>query len=119
MGKFTADADNFIMTETAILLATTNKYTPGKQKFKLQHLTGLKENIKSTSNQNIGTSNLLNADPSSIPITSATVSSIIELEIPYEVSRRYPTKFIPPLTPFIVTFKSGDITKPVIIGGEF
>ena len=46
-------------------------------------------------------------------------ASTIMLEIPTDVARKYPVKFIPPGTRFIVTFNSGDITKPVIVGGEF
>lgn len=106
-------------TEIAILLATCDKYTPGFQPFRLQKLVGLQENSTDIVTSNIDTTNIMNADTSNLPISQTKTSSVIKIEIPYEVSRRYPVKFIPPGTRFIVSFSSGDITKPVIIGGEF
>lgn len=106
-------------TEVAVLLTTCNKYTPGKQVFRLQRLVGLKENSAEIQTANISTENLMNADTSALPISSASTSSTIMLSVPMEISRRYPTKFIPPGTRFIVSFESGDISKPIIVGGEF
>jgi len=106
-------------SEIAILLETTNKYTPGKKKFRLQSLSGLQENSTSSETTAIDTSNILNKDMSALPISSLNSSNIIELELPKDVSRNFPTKFIPPGTRFIVSFISGDITKPVIVGREF
>lgn len=106
-------------TEIAILLDTANKYIPGVKKFRLQSLSGLNENSISIEERSISKANLLNEDTGNIPISSIKTSSIIELEIPKDVSRNYPKKFIPPGTRFIVSFISGDITKPVIIGREF
>jgi hypothetical protein len=114
-----ASATDFGSTEIAILLTTCDKYNPGNQTFRLQNLVGLKENSNSITTNTLSKSNLLNKDSSNIPISSAKTSSVITLNIPYNISRTYPTKFIPPGTRFIVAFSNGDITKPVIIGGEF
>ena len=106
-------------TEIAILLDTANKYTPGVKKFRLQSLSGLNENSIAIEEHQISMANILNESTDNLPISSIKTSSIIELEIPKDVSRNYPTKFIPPGTRFIVSFVSGDITKPVIVGREF
>lgn len=111
--------DDFSTTEVAILLTTCNKYIPGKHMFRLQSLVGLEENSNDINTENIGKSNLLNKDSSSIPISTANTSNVIELEIPKEVTLNYPSKFIPPGTRFLVSFTSGDITKPIIVGREF
>lgn len=105
--------------EIAILLSTCNKYTPGFQPFRLQKLVGLQENSVDIVKNELSTANLMNADTSNLPVSEACTSSVIKIEIPYEVSRRYPFKFIPPGTRFIVSFSSGDISKPTIIGGDF
>lgn len=106
-------------SEVAILLDTTNKYTPGRKKFRLQSVSGLQENSTTKESENLNLSNILNADISALPISQLKKSDIIELELPREVTRNYPTKFIPAGTRFIVNFTSGDITKPVIVGREF
>jgi hypothetical protein len=106
-------------TQVAILLDITNKYIPGKKRFRLQSITGLQENSTSINSESVSKSNILNKDTSALPINSIKTSDVIELEIPKDVSRNYPTKFIPPGTRFIVSFTSGDITKPTIIGREF
>ena len=108
-----------VNTSIAILLDTCNKYEPGMQPFRLQSLVGLQENSNIKNKTKLNTSNIQNEDISALPIGDYTNSSVIKLEVPFEVSRRYPVKFIPPGTRFIVTFSSGDITKPRIIGGEF
>lgn len=105
--------------EIAVLLTTCNKYEPGFQTFRLQRLVGLKENSNDIITVDLNGSNLMNADTSNLPIGSISSSAVIRLEVPFEVSRRYPTKFIPPGTRFIVSFSSGDISKPVIVGGDF
>jgi len=110
---------DFLSNEVAILLTTCNKYSPGTQTFRLQSILGLQENSTTTETERISTSHLLNADPSILPVSEATTSSEIELEIPKEVTANYPTKYIPPGTRFIVGFTSGDITKPIIVGREF
>ena len=106
-------------TQVAILLETTNKYIPGVKKFRLQAISGLQENSVGITKESINKSNILNKDIANLPINSINTSDVIELEIPKDVSRNYPTKFIPPGTRFIVSFTSGDITKPNIIGREF
>lgn len=106
-------------TQVAILLDTTNKYVPGKKKFRLQSVSGLQENSTGIVKETVSKSNILNKDTSNLPISGLNTSDVIELEIPKDVSRNYPTKFIPPGTRFIVSFTSGDITKPTIIGREF
>lgn len=111
--------DDFKHTEVAILLTTTNKYIPGTQKFRLQSIVGLKENSEAVDTQQIDTSNLVNKDSSTLGISTAKTASIIELDLPKEVTRNYPYKWIPPGTRFLVSFTSGDITKPIIVGREF
>lgn len=113
------DNTTITRTEIGILLDTTNKYIPGVKKFRLQSVSGLKENSTASTTSNVSTSNILNADKSKLPINTITKSDVIELEIPKEVTRNYPLKFIPPGTRFIISFISGDITKPVIVGREF
>ena len=110
---------DFNTTEVAILLETVNKYTPGTHKFRLQSIVGLKENSTDIETKTISKSNLMNKNTSNVPISSTKTSTIIELPLPRDVSRNYPMKFIPPGTRFLVSFTSGDITKPVIVGREF
>lgn len=114
-----ASAGDFQNTQIAVLLTTCNKYTPGKQTFRLQSLVGLKENsnqVISTSNNG---SNLLNKDTSNLPLGTVNSSSVITIDVPFEISRRYPIKFIPPGTRFLISFSSGDIKNPIIVGGDF
>jgi hypothetical protein len=113
------ELDDFTPSEVAILLTTCNKYIPGKQTFRLQSIVGLEENSDTQKTTNIGKANLLNKDASNIPISTANTSNVIDLDVPKEVTLNYPTKFIPPGTRFIVSFVSGDITKPIIVGREF
>lgn len=108
-----------VNTTIAILLDTCNKYEPGMQPFRLQSLVGLKENSNVIETERLSSANIMNEDTSVLPIGDYNNSSVIKLEVPFEISRRYPVKFIPPGTRFIVSFSSGDITKPRIIGGEF
>lgn len=113
------NSGEFSNTQIAVLLTTCDKYTPGKQTFRLQSLVGLKDNTKqilTTSNK--GT-NLLNKDKDALPIGDVNTGSVIQIEIPFEISRRYPVKFIPPGTRFLVSFSSGDIKNPIIVGGDF
>lgn len=109
----------FDATEVAILLETVNKYTPSFHKFKMQSVVGLKEQSGDDKISSVSTSNILNKDKSGLTSSSITTSDIVTLELPKEVTRNYPVKFIPKGTRFIVSFSGGDITKPVIIGREF
>jgi len=106
-------------TETAILLSTCDKYNPGTQVFKLQSVSGLNNNSSEMTTTKVSTSNLVNKDKSSIKLTSVNKASVIKLELPKQIAMKYPTKFIPPGTRFILSFTSGDITKPVIVGADF
>ena len=106
-------------TAIAILLDVCNKYEPGAQPFRIQSLVGLQENSRAIDHTNLSAGNIMNADTSNLPIGQFNSSTVIKLDVPFEVSRRYPIKFIPPGTRFIVSFASGDITKPRIVGGEF
>jgi len=108
-----------VNTSIAILLDTANKYEPGMQPFRLQSLVGLQENDRTITKTKNNHSNIMNEDISKLPLGDYNSSSVIKMEVPFEISRRYPVKFIPPGTRFIVTFSSGDITKPRIVGGEF
>lgn len=113
------NTNNFDSTEVAVLLETVNKYTPSFHKFRMQSVVGLEENSDGDQTQIISTSNIINKNKSSLHLSPVTTSNIIVLELPKEVTRNYPVKFIPPGTRFIVSFTGGDITKPVIIGREF
>lgn len=107
-------------TEVAILLDdSVNKYHPGIQVFRLQSTNGIQENDTTIETVNIDTSNFMNKDIKSLPINTAKLTAVVKLELPRDVTRNYPTKFIPAGTRFIVSFNSGDITKPVIVGREF
>lgn len=110
---------DFTLTDTAVLMSTCNKYEPGEQLFKLQCLTGLNENSITKDTTTLSKSNLMNADPSNIPISSINTSTVLKLDLPKKIAMDYPTKFIPPGTRFIISFTSGDITKPVIVGSDF
>lgn len=116
-------ADNnsgeFSNTQIAILLNTCDKYVPGIQSFRLQSLVGLKNNSSQITTTSNGGKNLLNKDTDALPIGDVNTGSIIQIEIPKEISRRYPVKFIPPGTRFLVSFSSGDIKNPIIVGGDF
>lgn len=113
------DSSGVSTTAVAILLDTCNKYECGKFPFRLSSLVGLKDNTTTIAHASLSKKNLLNKNKGSIPIGNVNTASTIMLEIPTDVARKYPVKFIPPGTRFIVTFNSGDITKPVIVGGEF
>lgn len=106
-------------TEVAILLDTADKYVPKKHMFRMASVVGLMENSTSETTSSINMDNILNKDNGALPLSEVTTTDMIELELPKDVTRNYPTKFIPPGTRFIVGFTAGDITKPVIIGREF
>lgn len=103
----------------AVLQTITDKYKPGTQVLKLQSLGGMNDDSTSITKVSLNKSNLMNKDTSNIPIGNVNMSSSLKLELPVEISRRFPTKFIPVGTRFIVSFTSGDITKPVVTGAEF
>ena len=113
-------SDNINSTMIAILQTTCNKYEPGDQVFRVQSLLGLKEdNSTEIEKTSLNTGNILNEDMSKLPIGEVNTASVLKLPVPFEISRRYPLKFIPPGTRFLISFSSGDITKPRIVGGEF
>lgn len=103
----------------AVLQTVCNKYEPGYQVFRLQSLGGLNNDSTAIEHVTLNNNNLMNADLSGLSNGNLNMSSSIKLELPVEIARRYPTKYIPPGTRFVVSFTSGDITKPVITGGEF
>ena len=99
-----------------------NKYQPGIQVFKFVSLTGLQNNSRVVESEGINLDFLLNKDVSPFQAKNISInrSAVIRLQLPKDVARKYgPEKFIPIGTRFIVSFKSGDLTKPVIIGGLF
>lgn len=106
-------------TEIAILLDdAVNKYHPGIQVFRLQSINGTQENDTGIETVTINKSRFMNMDMD-IGIDKAQLTAVVKLELPREVTRNYPLKYIPPGTRFIVSFNSGDITKPVIVGREY
>lgn len=107
-------------TEVAILLADhVDKYHPGTQPFRLQSISGLNTNNRQLNTTQVSVPNLMNKDKSTILTHSVNTSAVVMINIPTEVTRNFPKKFIPVGTRFIVSFNSGDITKPVIVGREF
>lgn len=107
-------------TEVAILLdAAVNKYHPGCQVFRLQSVNGMQENSNLVETIPIHIPNLMNKDVGALALGEAKITSVIKMELPRDVTRNYPVKFIPMGTRFIVSFNSADITKPVVVGREF
>ena len=104
--------------EVAILTSTCNKYKPGKQTFYLPTLTPTKEKSRELTPVPSDNQNLENKD-SDITTTEAIQGSNILIDLPKEVARWYPKKWIPPGTRFLVKFIGGDITKPQIVGRDF
>jgi hypothetical protein len=112
-----AEIENTTTTEIAILLDDhVDKYHPGIQAFKLQTVSGLQDNTREQQTYGVTIPNLMNKDP----INSGTINtaSVVKIKLPREVTRTFEKKYIPVGTRFIVTFNSGDITKPVIVGRE-
>lgn len=105
-------------TEIAVLMTTCNKYEPGTQTFYLQAMVPLVSSTNSDSSTSTDSSNILNQN-TDLGLTAVTTGSTIDLDLPKDVSRWYPKKWIPPGTRFIVTFAGGDITKPQITGRDF
>ena len=116
------DRDNDIdmqTTEVAVLFDDyVDKYNPGIQTFKLQSIVGLQENSRAVTTQYNNVPNLMNKDKD-IGLTRVKKAPVIKLELPREVTRNFPTKYIPVGTRFIVSFNNSDVTKPVIIGREY
>lgn len=110
---------DFTNTQIAILLTTCDKYQPGEQTFRLQSLVGLKNNSNAINTQTNTSTNLLNLDKSALPIGKVQTSAVLRIKVPVDISRRYPVKFIPPGTRFLVSFSSGDIKNPIIVGDDF
>ena len=105
-------------TEVAILIDdSVNKYHPGLQTFRLQSINGTQGNDNSIEHRQINIPNLMNKDRPNF--SQAHITSVVKLELPRDVTRNFPLKFIPAGTRFLVTFNSADITKPVIVGREF
>ncbi len=105
-------------TEIAILLDdAVNKYHPGVQVFRLQSVAGLKENSIAVDPTTVSIPNLMNKKKPNFG--EVNMSAVMKLELPRDVTRNFPMKYIPAGTRFIVSFSSGDITKPVIVGREF
>ena len=107
---FYNESDNQPYIEVAELTTTCNKYHPGKQTFYIPALNPM------NSRPNDTTEVKENINGSAISVTRA---SNLLLELPKEVARNYPKKFIPPGTRFLVCFIGGDLTKPVIIGRDY
>lgn len=113
------DSIDMQTTEVAILLDDyVDKYNPGIQTFKLQSVVGLQENSRAVTTTYNTVPNLMNKDKD-IGLSRVKTAPVIKLELPREICRNFPTKYIPVGTRFIVSFNSSDITKPVIIGREY
>mgnify|MGYP007069502157 CR=1 FL=1 len=106
-------------SEIAILMTTCNKYNPGTQTFYLQTLNPMQDKDTSSTTTPADASNIMNKDSSALGMTQINVASTIDLDLPKDIARWYPKKWIPPGTRFVVTFVGGDITKPQITGRDF
>ena len=103
--------------EVAVLMQITNKYHPGICPFYLQSLTPQPKTLQT---QNIPfTGNNLANDSTNIGASGLEAGSTIQLELPREIAREFPLKWIPQGTRFLVLFIGGDITKPMIIGRDY
>lgn len=115
MSKY--DNINLDYSEVGILTSVCNKYKPGYQTFYVQALNPLNYKSNTFSTTKVYSSNIINANkPSS---GSINIGSNIRVELPKEVTRHFPTKFIPPGTRFIISFLGGDINKPVVVGRDY
>lgn len=115
MSKY--DNINLDYTEVGILTSVCNKYKPGYQTFYVQALNPLNYKSNTVSTTSVSSSNIINANkPKSGKIN---IGSNIRIEMPKEVARQFPTKFIPPGTRFIISFLGGDINKPVVVGRDY
>lgn len=107
-------------TEVAILLDDhVDKYHPGIQTFRLQTIAGLNTNTRAVYSTQSRIPNLMNKDTSALQFNPVNTGSVVKIKLPREITRNFEKKFIPVGTRFIVSFNSGDITKPVIVGREF
>ena len=106
-------------TEIAILLDDyVNKFHPVEQLFKLQMTGGMQNNSRALYRNQVSIPNLMNKETEGLEFGEVKRTAVVKLALPREVTRTYPKKYIPVGTRFIVTFLSGDITKPQIIGME-
>lgn len=104
--------------EVAVLMQITNKYHPGICPFYLQSLTPSQPKTLQTQNIPFTGNNLAN-DSTNIGASGLEAGSAIQLELPREIAREFPLKWIPQGTRFLVLFIGGDITKPMIIGRDY
>ena len=104
-------------TEVGILTSVCNKYEPGYQTFYVQALNpmNMKSPIKTTSK--VRNPNIINKNK--LTTGSVQTGSNILIEMPKEVVRNFPTKYIPPGTRFTISFLGGDINKPVVVGRDY
>ena len=103
--------------EVAVLMQITNKYHPGICPFYLQSLTPSQPKTLQTQNIPFTGNNLAN-DSTNIGASGLEAGSTIQLELPREIAREFPLKWIQG-TRFLVLFIGGDITKPMIIGRDY
>ena len=104
-------------TEVGILSSPCIKYKPGYQTFYIQALNPM--NLKSNTKQTVPVKNNNIINKKGITSGKIEVGSNILIEMPKEVARNFPTKFIPPGTRFIISFLGGDINKPVVVGRDY
>ena len=75
----------------------------------------MKSPIKTTSK--VRNPNIINKNK--LTTGSVQTGSNILIEMPKEVVRNFPTKYIPPGTRFTISFLGGDINKPVVVGRDY
>ena len=89
--------------EVAVLMQITNKYHPGICPFYLQSLTPSQPKTLQTQNIPFTGNNLAN-DSTNIGASGLEAGSTIQLELPREIAREFPLKWIPQGTRFLVLF---------------
>ena len=115
MSKY--DNLNLDYTEVGILTSVCNKYKPGYQTFYVQALNPLNYKSNTVSTAHASTSNSINANKPKAG--TINYGSNLRIELPKEVARQFPTKYIPPGTRFLISFLGGDINKPVVVGRDY
>lgn len=112
-----ADLEKESSIRVGINTTVFDKYKPGIQKFFIQALTPTKPKSNNFANTNTSSNNIKNKDLGALNVKAPQVGSVLELEVPKDVSRWFECKFIPQGTRFLVSFEK--ITDPKIIGRDY
>lgn len=114
--KYTTNS-GITTTEVGILTSVCNKYKPGYQTFYVQALNPMNMKSAVKTKTQVRNPNIINKE--AISLGTVETGSNILIEMPKEVVRNFPTKFIPPGTRFLISFLGGDINKPIVVGRDY